>query len=71
MPPPSRRLAAQIASGEALVVLAHQERRRATSWKCAKQKPRKRPGGYVLNATKSVVPAGDQADAFIVPAKRQ
>ncbi len=27
------------------------------------------PGGYVLNATKSVVPVGDQADAFIVPAK--
>jgi alkylation response protein AidB-like acyl-CoA dehydrogenase len=59
----------RMATGEALVVLAHQERAaryrlqhvttRATATGC----------GHVLSGAKSVVPAGDEADAFIVPAR--
>jgi len=58
----------KIASGEALVVLAHQERgARYQIEKCeAKAVPAQ--AGHALTAIKSIVPAGDQADAFIVPA---
>ena len=58
----------RIASGEALVVLAQQERKaRYTLEKCeAKAAPAQ--SGHTLTATKSIVPAGDQADAFLVPA---
>ena len=58
----------KIASGDALVVLAYQERAgRYNVTKCdakavlAQEK-------YALTATKSIVIAGDQADAFLVPA---
>jgi alkylation response protein AidB-like acyl-CoA dehydrogenase len=57
-----------IASGETLVVLAHQERK--ARWRldvCATQAVQK-DGGWSLSGTKSLVPAGDQADAFLVPA---
>lgn len=59
----------KIASGEALVVLAYQERAARYRLDVCEAKATQAPGGYVLNATKSVVPVGDQADAFIVPAK--
>ncbi len=58
----------RIASGEALVVLAQQERQ--ARWRldrCAAQ-ARQDAGGWTVSGTKSVVPAGDQADAFLVPA---
>ncbi len=57
----------KIASGEALVVLAHQER--SARWhldRCATQA--RDSGGWKLTGTKSVVPGGDRADAFLVPA---
>ena len=59
----------KIASGEALVVLAYQERAARYKLDACEAKATQAPGGYVLNAIKSVVPVGDQADAFIVPAK--
>jgi len=58
----------KIASGEALVVLAHQERGaryRLDVCKCAAEGS---GDTCQLTGTKSVVPAGDQADAFLVPA---
>ncbi len=59
----------KVASGETLVVLAYQERAARYKLDVCEAKATQAPGGYVLNATKSVVPVGDQADAFIVPAK--
>jgi alkylation response protein AidB-like acyl-CoA dehydrogenase len=59
----------KIASGEALVVLAYQERAARYKLDICEAKATQAPGGYVLNATKSVVPVGDQADAFLVPAR--
>ncbi|MGB4117685.1 MAG: acyl-CoA dehydrogenase family protein [Polaromonas sp.] len=61
----------KIASGESLVVLAHQERSgRYNASKCeAKaQKSAQTQQIWALTATKSIVPSGDHADAFIVPA---
>src|SRR5436305_3478749 len=56
-------------SGEALVVLAHQERAAryrlnhvATSAKAA-------GSAWTVSGAKSIVPVGDRADAFIVPAR--
>ena len=66
----ARRWLPKIADASALVVLAHQERARALP-----AEPRRRPGrsaagdGWTLSGTKSLVPAGDEADAFIVPAR--
>ena len=59
----------RIASGEALVVLAHQER--AARYRIAHvDTTAKRAGsGWQLSGHKSVVPAADEADAFIVPAR--
>ena len=58
-----------VASGDKLVVLAYQERGARYKLDVCEAKATQAPGGYVLNATKSIVPLGDQADAFIVPAK--
>jgi alkylation response protein AidB-like acyl-CoA dehydrogenase len=58
-----------VASGEKLVVLAYQERSSRYALDTIEGKAHQAPGGYVLNATKSIVAAGDQADAFIVSAK--
>jgi alkylation response protein AidB-like acyl-CoA dehydrogenase len=57
-----------MAAGEKIVVLAHQERRaRYDASKCeAKATPSQQ--GYALSATKNIVPIGDQADGYIVPA---
>ncbi len=59
---------AQISSGQALVVLAHQER--AARYRLDLCGTRATPvaGGWTLTGLKSIVPAGDQAEAFMVPA---
>ena len=61
--------APRIASGEAKVVLAYQER--AARYKLERVDTRATPSGdaWTLNGTKSIVPLGDQADAFIVSAR--
>lgn len=58
----------QIASGEALVVLAHQEQTARYRLDVCKANAVAVDDGWALTATKSIVPAGDQADAFLVPA---
>jgi alkylation response protein AidB-like acyl-CoA dehydrogenase len=58
----------RIASGEALVVLAHQERKARYRLDAMRTPRPRRPAGWTLSGTKSLVPAGDQADAFLVPA---
>jgi len=61
----------RIASGDALVVLAHQERaarHRLDRVTCRAEAAA--DGTWRLTGTKSVVPAGDEADAWIVPARR-
>ncbi|WP_332775815.1 acyl-CoA dehydrogenase family protein [Polaromonas sp.] len=57
-----------IASGERLVVLACQERAARYKLDVCEAKAASAGTGWALTATKSIVPAGDQADAFIVPA---
>ncbi|MDY0105720.1 MAG: acyl-CoA dehydrogenase family protein [Giesbergeria sp.] len=59
----------RVASGEALVVLAQQERKARYRLDVCEAKAAQTQSGYALTATKSIVPAGDQADAFIVPAQ--
>ena len=59
----------KIASGEALVVLAHQERGARYKLDVCEAKSTVAVVGYTLSATKSIVSVGDKADAFIVPAK--
>lgn len=59
----------KIASGEALVVLAHTERKARYQLGICEAKATLAGAAYTLSASKSVVPAGDAADAFIVPAK--
>jgi alkylation response protein AidB-like acyl-CoA dehydrogenase len=65
----------KIASGEALVVLAYQEHAARYNFEMCQatavasgQKDPAAQAEYALTAIKSIVPAGDQADAFIVPA---
>lgn len=58
----------KIASGEALVVLAYQERAARYQLDICKAKAAVAPVGYALTATKNIVPAGDQAAAFLLPA---
>jgi alkylation response protein AidB-like acyl-CoA dehydrogenase len=61
----------KVASGEALVVLAHQERAARYRLDVCEAKAAPASTGWALTATKNIVPAGDQADAFIVPAQVQ
>jgi alkylation response protein AidB-like acyl-CoA dehydrogenase len=58
----------KIADGSALVVLAHQER--AARYDLARCEAKAQSDGSAWRVTghKSVVPAGDEADAFLVPA---
>ena len=58
----------RIASGEALVVLAYQERKARYRLDVCETAATSSGGGWTLSGTKSIVPAGDQADAFLVPA---
>jgi alkylation response protein AidB-like acyl-CoA dehydrogenase len=59
----------KIAGGDALVVLAHQERGARYRLAQVETSAKAAGDGWTLNGAKSVVPAGDQADAFIVPAR--
>ncbi|MBL8389310.1 MAG: acyl-CoA dehydrogenase family protein [Hydrogenophaga sp.] len=58
----------KIASGEALVVLAHQERGARYRLDVCKTTATLAGSGWTVSGAKHVVPAGDQADAFVVPA---
>ena len=58
----------KIASGESLVVLAWQERAARYHFEKCEAKATQAHDSWSLIATKSIVPAGDVADAFIVPA---
>ena len=59
----------KIAGGEALVVLAQQERTSRYRLDQVAVKAAEAGGGWQLSGTKVVVPAGDEADAFIVSAR--
>ena len=59
----------RVASGEALVVLAHQERAARYRLHHVATRAEGGDGGWRLSGAKSVVPAGDEADAFVVPAR--
>jgi alkylation response protein AidB-like acyl-CoA dehydrogenase len=59
----------KIASGEALMVLAQQERTSRYRLNHVTTRAVEGAGGWRLEGTKIVVPAGDEADAFIVPAR--
>ena len=59
----------KIADASALVVLAHQERRARYRLNHVTTRATKNGQGWTLDGEKSVVPAGDEADAFIVPAR--
>ncbi len=58
----------RIAGGEALVVLAQQERKARCRLDVCEAQAAKAADGWAVSGTKSVVPAGDQADAYLVPA---
>ncbi|KAB2867816.1 MAG: acyl-CoA dehydrogenase [Burkholderiaceae bacterium] len=59
----------RIASGKALVVLAQQERASRYRLNQVATTARRAGNGWQLSGHKSVVPAADEADAFIVPAR--
>jgi alkylation response protein AidB-like acyl-CoA dehydrogenase len=59
----------RIASGEALVVLAHQERGLRYRLGAEKTRATAHGDGWTLSGVKSLVPAGDVADAWLVPAE--
>jgi alkylation response protein AidB-like acyl-CoA dehydrogenase len=58
----------KISAGEALVVLAYQERKARYRLDVCDAKATEAGGGWKIDGAKSVVPAGDKADAFLVPA---
>ncbi len=58
----------KVASGEALVVLAQQERKARYRLDVCDTVAIESAGQWTVSGAKSVVPAGDKADAFLVPA---
>jgi hypothetical protein len=58
----------RIAGGEALVVLAHQERKARYRLDTCETRATRAGSAWAVTGAKSVVPAGDHADAFLVPA---
>ena len=60
---------APIASGSAIVVLAHQERAARYRSEHVETTAQAHLGTFMINGMKSLVPAGDMADAYIVPAR--
>ncbi|MBG9388217.1 acyl-CoA dehydrogenase family protein [Caenimonas aquaedulcis] len=58
----------KIAAGEALVVLAYQERKARYRVDVCETNAAKSGDAWSVTGAKSIVPAGDQADAFLVPA---
>ncbi|MFM7801722.1 MAG: acyl-CoA dehydrogenase family protein [Limnohabitans sp.] len=61
----------RIASGETLMVLAHQERGNRYALNRCRTTAEQHPGGWHVSGHKSLVPAGDHAHAYIVPAMAQ
>lgn len=59
----------RIASGEALVVLACQERKSRYRLDVCAATATSSDGGWAIYGSKSLVSAGDQADAYLVPAQ--
>jgi alkylation response protein AidB-like acyl-CoA dehydrogenase len=59
----------KIAGGEALVVLAQQERASRYRLNQVATRATESGGAWTLDGSKTVVPAGDEADAFIVSAR--
>jgi alkylation response protein AidB-like acyl-CoA dehydrogenase len=59
----------RIASGEALVVPALQERAARYRLNRVAMRATEAGGGWVLEGSKLTVPAGDEADAYLVPAR--
>jgi len=59
----------RIADASALVVLAHQERAARYRLQHVSSRATAVGAGWTVSGSKSVVPAGDEADAFIVPAR--
>ncbi|MGI4780100.1 MAG: acyl-CoA dehydrogenase family protein [Janthinobacterium lividum] len=59
----------RIASGEALVVLAYQERRARYRLDVCDAIATRSSDGWTVSGTKSLVVVGDQADAYLVPAQ--
>lgn len=59
----------RIATGEALVVLAYQERGARHRLDRTQARASRQDSGWTVSGTKSLVPAGDQADAWLVPAQ--
>ena len=58
----------KIAGGEALVVLAHHERQARYRLDVCDTKAARQGDAWTVTGSKSIVPAGDQAQAFLVPA---
>ena len=59
----------RIADGSALVVLAQQERGARYQVDAPSTVASQAAGGWALTGLKNLVPAGDEADAFLVPAR--
>jgi len=59
----------RIAGGQAMVVLACQERKARYRLDVCEAQATKVGDGWKVSGTKSLVPAGDEAEAFIVPAQ--
>lgn len=59
----------KMADASALVVLAHQERGARYRLNHVTTRATRSGSGWTLTGAKSLVPAGDEADAFIVPAR--
>ena len=59
----------RIAGGQAIVVLAYQERKARYRLDMCDAKAVAAGSGHTLTGTKSIVAAGDEADAYIVPAQ--
>jgi alkylation response protein AidB-like acyl-CoA dehydrogenase len=68
-PPVQAKWLPAIVSGDALVVLAHQERAARYRLVHVETSAKQEGERWTVSGTKSIVPAGDQADAFIVPAR--
>ncbi|MEJ7929211.1 acyl-CoA dehydrogenase family protein [Ramlibacter sp. AN1015] len=58
----------RIASGEAVVVLAQQERGARWRLDACRTEAVRTGDGWALSGTKSIVPVGDRADGYLVPA---
>jgi alkylation response protein AidB-like acyl-CoA dehydrogenase len=59
----------KIASGDAIVVLAHQERGARYRLNRVETAARQDGANWTVSGAKGIVPVGDKADAFIVPAR--